>query len=63
MAVVYIAARVENAGGEAAHLGGADIGYVLILNQNWLSAVGLAPKRHRFWKPGDPASNFFRPQA
>ncbi len=60
IAILHIAARGENAGGEAAHLGGAVAGFVLIRNMHWFSAVGLAPKRKRFWKPGDPASNFFR---
>jgi membrane associated rhomboid family serine protease len=63
LAILYIAARGENAGGEAAHLGGAVVGYVLICNQHWFSVVGLAPKRRKFWKPGDPQSNFFRPDA
>jgi membrane associated rhomboid family serine protease len=63
LAIIYIAARVDNAGGEAAHLGGAVMGLVLIQNQHWFSVVGLAPKRRRFWKPGDPQSNFFRPDA
>ncbi len=60
VAVVYIAARAENAGGEAAHLGGAVVGYALIRNQHWFQVIGLAPKRRKFWKPGDPKSNFFR---
>jgi membrane associated rhomboid family serine protease len=63
IAILYIAIRDENAGGEAAHLGGAVVGYLLIRNLHWFSAVGLAPKRRRFWKPGDPQSNFFRPDA
>jgi membrane associated rhomboid family serine protease len=59
-AVLVIAARGENAGGQAAHLGGALLGYILIRNLHWFSAIGLAPRRRRFWKPGDRASNFFR---
>ena len=60
VAVLQIAARGDNAGGQAAHLGGALVGYVLIRNMHWFSAVGLAPRRRKFWKPGDPNSNFFR---
>lgn len=63
LAIIDIAARGANAGGEAAHLGGAVVGYALIRNMHWFSALGLAPKRHRFWKPGDPKSNFFKPDA
>ena len=60
LAVLRIASRGENAGGEAAHLGGALVGYILIRNLHWFSTVGLSPKRQRFWKPGDPSVNFFR---
>ena len=63
LAVLVIAAHRGNAGGEAAHLGGAVVGYVLIRNMHWFSAVWIAPRRQKFWKPGDPASNFFRPDA
>jgi membrane associated rhomboid family serine protease len=63
LAVLVIAARGENAGGQAAHLGGALTGYVLIRNMHWFSPIGLSPRRRRFWKPGDPAANFFRPDA
>ena len=59
-AVVTIACRGVNAGGEAAHLGGAAVGFVLVRNLNWLAAVGVGPKPRRFWRPGDPTSNFFR---
>jgi membrane associated rhomboid family serine protease len=62
LAVLKIASRSDNAGGEAAHLGGAFVGYVLIKNLHVFSKIGLAP-RQKFWKPGDPKSNFFRPDA
>jgi membrane associated rhomboid family serine protease len=35
----------ENAGGEAAHLGGAAWGYVLIKNQHWLDVIGKRIRR------------------
>ena len=62
-AVVTIAIHGANAGGEAAHLGGAAVGFVLVRNPSWLAAVGIGPKPRRFWRPGDPAGNFFRPDA
>lgn len=52
-----------NAGGEAAHLGGAAAGFLLIRNPAWLARVPMfsrGRRRARFWKPGDPAENFFR---
>jgi membrane associated rhomboid family serine protease len=60
LAVLTIAARGENSGGEAAHLGGAAAGFVLVKNLEWFSVLRIGPRRRRFWKPGDPASNFFR---
>ena len=62
-AALNIAARGGNAGGDAAHLGGAAVGFVLIRNVTWFATLGIGPKRHRFWRPGDPAANFFRPDA
>jgi membrane associated rhomboid family serine protease len=49
----------ENAGGEAAHLGGAAMGYLLIRNIHWLTRIG-GYQRQRFWRPGDPAHRFLR---
>jgi membrane associated rhomboid family serine protease len=50
----------QNAGGEASHLGGAIVGFILMRNRRWLN-VGLRPRPHRrFWKPGDPPDSFFR---
>ena len=64
LAVLTIWDRGENAGGEAAHLGGAAAGYLLVRSQrllNWLGRARVgAPRRQRFWRPGDPAENFFR---
>jgi membrane associated rhomboid family serine protease len=62
-AVLNVAKHGPNAGGDAAHLGGAAVGFVLVRNLSWFSALRIGPKRHRFWRPGDPASNFFRPDA
>jgi hypothetical protein len=51
----------HNAGGEAAHLGGAAAGFIMIKNVKWLKRVSAGEtNRRRFWKPGDPQSNFFR---
>ena len=63
LAVLDVAVHGENAAGDAAHLGGAAVGFVLIRNVTWFRAIGVGPKPHRFWRPGDPASNFFRPDA
>ena len=62
-AVVNIAHHGENAGGDAAHLGGAAVGFVLIRNVTWFRLLRIGPQPRRFWRPGDPASNFFRPDA
>jgi membrane associated rhomboid family serine protease len=51
----------HNAGGEAAHLGGAAAGFLMITNLRWLKQVSAGKtNRRRFWKPGDPQSSFFR---
>jgi membrane associated rhomboid family serine protease len=63
VAVISILGRGANAGGEAAHLGGALAGWILISNAHWLNLFGRSKRRQRFWKPGDPASNFFREDA
>ena len=68
LAVLTIWDRGPNAGGEAAHLGGAVAGFVLIRNErllHWISRVRFGAGRRgrrgqRFWRPGDPAENFFR---
>ena len=49
-----------NAGGEAAHLGGAAMGALLIRRLHWLSMAEGRRQRQQFWKPGDPSSRFFR---
>lgn len=36
-AVVYVLFNLDNAGGEAAHLGGAAVGWLLIQNPDWLN--------------------------
>jgi hypothetical protein len=35
----------HNAGGEAAHLGGAVLGWLLIRNAHWLNLFDLRPRR------------------
>lgn len=62
-ALLNIIHRGPNSGGDAAHLGGAAVGFVLVRNLTWFRALRLGPKPQRFWRPGDPASNFFRPDA
>ncbi len=63
LAVLVILYRGENSGGEAAHLGGALVGYLLIRNVDLFWLIRVGPKRQRFWRPGDEASNFFREDA
>lgn len=46
----------RNAGGEAAHLGGAALGWVLM---RWYTRRP-PQSRSRFWRPGDPPDRFFR---
>jgi membrane associated rhomboid family serine protease len=61
IAVVTIVAEGKNAGGEAAHLGGAAAGALLIQFPGILGVFkGTSRKRSRFWQPGDPPSSFFR---
>jgi membrane associated rhomboid family serine protease len=60
IAVAVIVARGPNAGGEAAHLGGAIVGWLLASNHAWLNAFDREKRGKRFWRPGDPADNFFR---
>jgi membrane associated rhomboid family serine protease len=60
---VYITLTAgPNAGGEAAHLGGLIVGFVLIRNLNWLRLnTGMrAAGGKKFWKPGDAPEKFFR---
>jgi membrane associated rhomboid family serine protease len=59
LAILTIVRDGWNAGGEAAHLGGAVAGFFLIRNVGVLDRVSRR-KRHRFWKPGDPSTSFFR---
>jgi membrane associated rhomboid family serine protease len=61
LAVAIILTRGPNAGGEAAHLGGALGGWLLITNPRWLNLFDREKRKaSRFWRPGDPASKFFR---
>jgi len=60
VAVAVIVIRGANAGGEAAHLGGAFVGWLLASNHRWLNVFDREKRGKRFWQPGDPAENFFR---
>jgi membrane associated rhomboid family serine protease len=59
-AVLAIVAKGANAGGEAAHLGGAFAGWLLASNHHWLNIFDRKHRHRRFWRPGDPAEDFFR---
>ena len=64
LAVLVVLQRGANAGGEASHLGGAAAGWLLMRNRRWLNVFDRSRRgRHRFWRPGDPAENFFRRDA
>jgi membrane associated rhomboid family serine protease len=60
IAVLTIVSRGPNAGGEAAHLGGAFVGWLLISNHHWLNIFDRQRRGKQFWRPGDPKDNFFR---
>ena len=60
IAVLTIVSKGPNAGGEAAHLGGAFIGWLLISNHQWLNVFDRRRRGRRFWRPGDSGENFFR---
>jgi membrane associated rhomboid family serine protease len=45
IAIYTVFTNGHNAGGEAAHLGGAALGYLLIKNPRWLNALGPRARR------------------
>jgi membrane associated rhomboid family serine protease len=59
LAAITIYTGGFNTGGEAAHLGGAAMGAILIRKVHWLD-VAQGAQRQRFWKPGDPTTSFLR---
>ena len=61
IALIVLFTSGPNAGGQAAHLGGLAAGYLLVRHAPWFKriAAGKSP-RTRFWRPGDPRSNFFK---
>lgn len=59
-AVLTIISKGKNAGGEAAHLGGAFVGWLLMANHGWLNLFDRRTRGKRFWRPGDSAEKFFR---
>jgi membrane associated rhomboid family serine protease len=64
IAVLTILQKGPNAGGEAAHLGGAFAGWLLAANYRWLNLFDRQRRgRKRFWRPGDPTANSFRDEA
>jgi membrane associated rhomboid family serine protease len=61
--VLFVLAGPETAGGSAAHLGGALVGWILAKNRRWLDVFHFSRRgrrKQRFWRPGDPPENFFR---
>jgi membrane associated rhomboid family serine protease len=60
LALVTIRTGGWNAGGEAAHIGGALAGFVLFRQRRLLDRLSRGGRRSRFWRPGDPAARFFR---
>jgi len=51
IAVYTVFTNGHNAGGEAAHLGGAALGYVLIKNSRWLDIFDFSSRRWRRQSP------------
>ena len=60
IAIFTIVSQGRNAGGEAAHLGGALVGWILISNHKWLNLFEGKKRTSRFWKPGESGENFLR---
>ena len=48
LAVLTILRKGDNAGGEAAHIGGAILGFVLIRNPRWLDVFDRLRRRRRY---------------
>jgi membrane associated rhomboid family serine protease len=64
LAVLVVLAHGDNAGAEAAHLGGAAAGWLLMRHGRGLNLFDRSRRRRqRFWRPGDPPENFFRRDA
>jgi membrane associated rhomboid family serine protease len=59
LALLAIRTWSNNAGGEAAHLGGAAAGLIAFTFRKKLGMV-RSKKKSKFWNPADPSSNFFR---
>ena len=56
MALYSVISIGYNAGGEAAHLGGGVLGFVLMKNQHWLNWASPSPARRRVVTPSIPRS-------
>lgn len=59
LALLAIRTWSDNAGGEAAHLGGAAAGLLAFTFRKKLAFRG-SKKKSKFWNPSDPSSSFFR---
>jgi membrane associated rhomboid family serine protease len=59
IALLAVRTSGDNAGGEAAHLGGAAGGLVAFAFRSKLGFI-RSKKKSKFWKPGDPSTPFFR---
>jgi membrane associated rhomboid family serine protease len=59
-AILMIATQGHNAGGEAAHLGGALVGWILSANPQWLNLFDRQRRGKHFWRTGDSPDQFFR---
>lgn len=59
LALLSVRLGYDNAGGDAAHLGGAAAGLVGFAFRGKIGRFG-ARSKSKFWKPGDPARRFFR---
>lgn len=53
IAIFTVLTRGQNAGGEAAHLGGAAMGWLLIENPRWLNVFNFRLKRRYSYRPRD----------
>ena len=61
IALIVLFTSGPNAGGQAAHLGGLAAGYFLVRHVRWFKGqTGGKGGRTRFWRPGDPQSNFLK---
>jgi rhomboid family protein len=61
IALIVVVTSGPNVGGQAAHLGGLAAGFLLARNVPWFKRISAGRTRaQRFWRPGDPNTNFFK---